>query len=174
MENLDGARSAVIVANHASHYAFYALAAALPVQWRAVMRRGMRRIPVFGVVGKLAGHVFIRLGDSALARADLRQATERLREGYWLLVFPEGRPSPAGSVLPFKTGAFRLAIESGTPVLPVALEERYRRGEKRAWDAAPARIALRIGKPIPTAALEDHDAQALAERARTEILGALP
>jgi 1-acyl-sn-glycerol-3-phosphate acyltransferase len=172
-EHLDAERPAVIVANHPSHYAFYALAAALPLQWRAVMRRGMRRIPIFGFVGEKAGHVFIRLGDAALAVADLQAGIDRLRAGYWLLVFPEGEPSPPGHVLPFKQGAFRLAIESGVDVIPVALDERYPRGGRPGWDAAPASIALRIGKPIPTASLNKGDAGILAARARDEILGVI-
>lgn len=173
MEHVDPARPAVIVANHASHFAFYAIGAAFPVQWRAVIRREMRRIPLFGTLTERAGHVFIRTGDRSQAVEDIRAGSARLREGYWLLVFPEGRPSPAGAMLPFRKGAFRVAIDAGVPVLPVAVDERYRPGDAKTWDAAPALLVLRVLPPLSTQGLAPADAEALAARARKVIEEAL-
>jgi 1-acyl-sn-glycerol-3-phosphate acyltransferase len=172
-DSLDAASPAVIVANHSSHYAFYALAAMLPVQWRAVIRREMRRIPIFGHLGEKAGHVFIRLGDTSLAIRDLQPGMERLQAGYWLLVFPEGRPSPAGGIGRFKKGAFRLAIEAGVPVLPISIEEIYAESQGRNWDSAPSRIVLRVLPPIETTNLTINDTGALAMRAQETILRGL-
>lgn len=169
LENLEAARACVIVANHVSHYGFYALAAALPLQWRAVIRAEMRRIPIFGYVGERAGHVFIRLGERRRAEADLRAGIARLRAGYWLLVFPEGRPGSGPAIGRFKPGAFRLAIEAGVPVQPIALEERYAPGEGRRWDAAPRLLTVRIGAAVPTAGLGEADAPALAARVRDDV-----
>jgi 1-acyl-sn-glycerol-3-phosphate acyltransferase len=174
IDRFDTAEPAVLVANHASHYAFYAIAAAFPVQWRAVMRRGMRRIPLFGYVGERAGHVFIRLGDASQVVEDIRAGGDRLREGYWLVVFPEGRPSPPRTILPFKRGAFRVAIDARAPIVPVAFEERYAEGDGRSWDAAPRELIMRIGDRIETKGLAPGDAAALAARARAAILGLLP
>ncbi|MFQ5457315.1 MAG: lysophospholipid acyltransferase family protein [Myxococcota bacterium] len=162
----------VIVANHVSHYGFYAIAAAFPVQWRAVLRREMRRIPVFGYVAAKAGHIFVGLGQRDRAGAAMRAGIDRLREGHWLLVFPEGRPA-AGALFPFRTGAFRLAIEAGAPVLPVALVEIYRTGAHRNWSEAPRCLSVRTGRPIETAGLSPDDAPALAARARSEIVAIL-
>jgi len=173
MEHFDPACPAVIVANHASHYAFYAVAAAFPVQWRAVIRRGMRRIPLFGTLAERAGHVFIRIGDTSQAVEDIRAGTARLTEGHWLLVFPEGRPSPGGEVLPFRKGAFRVAIDAGVPVVPVAVDERYRSDDSKTWDAAPVEMILRVCAPLPVAGLTAQDAEALALRARAAIEDAL-
>lgn len=172
-DSLERDQPVVIVANHPSHYGFYAIAAALPLQWRAVIRHEMRRIPIFGYVAEKAGHVFVRLGDRDRARADMQAGVERLREGCWLLVFPEGRPSPPEGPRPFKTGAFRLAIDAGAAVLPVALEETYPHGRAPAWHTAPSRLTVRIGKPLETASLSREDARTLAEQARDEILARL-
>ncbi len=169
LENLDAGRPCVIVANHVSHYGFYAAAAALPLQWRAVIRAEMRRIPLFGYVADRAGHVFIRLGDRARAEADLREGITRFREGYTLLVFPEGRPGPAAGLHRFKRGAFRLAIEAGAPVIPMALEEIYEPGERGAWHAAPLWIRVFIGPAEPTANLDEGDAGPLAEKLASVI-----
>ena len=173
MEHLDPRRPAVIVANHASHYAFYAIGAALPVQWRAVIRREMRRIPLFGTLTERAGHVFIRTGDRSQAVEDIRAGSARLLAGYWLLVFPEGRPSPEGATLPFRKGAFRVAIDAGVPILPVAVDERYRPGDGKTWDAAPATIVLRILAPLSTEGLGPADAAALAAGAQVAVESAL-
>ena len=172
-DSLEGDQSVVIVANHPSHYGFYAIAAAFPLQWRAVIRHEMRRIPIFGYVAEKAGHVFVRLGDRDRTRADMQAGVDRLREGYWLLVFPEGRPSPPEGPRPFKAGAFRLAIDAGAAVLPVALEETYPDGGTPGWYAAPARLTVRIGKPLGTASLTREDARPLAEQARDEIIARL-
>jgi 1-acyl-sn-glycerol-3-phosphate acyltransferase len=173
MEHVDPGRPAVIVANHASHYAFYAIGAALPVQWRAVIRREMRRIPLFGALTERAGHVFIRTGDRTQAVEDIRAGSERLGAGYWLLVFPEGRPSPEVGMLPFRKGAFRVAIDAGVPILPVAVDGRYRPGDGKTWDAAPATLILRILAPLSTEGLGPADAGALASAARAAIGDAL-
>ncbi len=173
LARLDLSRPAVIVANHASHYAFYAIGAALPVQWRAVIRREMRHIPLFGVLTERAGHVFIRTGDRSQAIEDIRAGTARLRDGYWLLVFPEGRPSPADGMHPFRVGAFRVAIEAGVPVIPVAVDEGYRPGDARTWDAAPAVLDLRILPALSTQGLAPSDAPSHAARAREAIGDAL-
>ncbi|OGP81090.1 MAG: hypothetical protein A2Y95_08230 [Deltaproteobacteria bacterium RBG_13_65_10] len=62
--------------------------------------------------------------DTSQAVQDIQAGRDRLRDGYWLLVFPEGRPNPDGKLRPFKKGAFHVAIEAGAPVIPVAVDER--------------------------------------------------
>jgi len=80
-----------------------------------------------------------------------------------VLIFPEGTRSPDGQLLPFKDGAFRLAIETGAHVLPIAVsgtEHALRKGD---WRPSPARGLIRVGAPIPTAGLSLTDAAALKQ-----------
>ena len=95
-------------------------------------------------------------------------------DGFDLVIFPEGGIAPMGRLLPFKTGAFVLAIQTGTPVVPVALHH--------AQDVLPARgrLAVRPGtvvvellEPVDTTGLTFDDRGALRDRVRSAVAAAL-
>ncbi|HVN85054.1 MAG TPA: lysophospholipid acyltransferase family protein [Candidatus Binatia bacterium] len=135
----------VLMLNHNSHFAGYALAAALPLQWRAVLALKLRKIPIFAWIALLAGHVFIDTRRTPAAIGSLNAAADKLRGGLSVLVFPEGRHHDARELLPFKHGGFHLAVAARVPVVPVtAVERSGAHGRVQAVD-------LYIDAPIPTA-----------------------
>ena len=102
--------------------------------------------------------------------------TERFKEGegFDLVIFPEGGIAPSDQLLPFKTGAFVLAIQTGTPVVPVAIHH--------ARDVLPphGRLAVRPGtvivellEPVDTTGLSFEDRGALRDRVRSAVDAAL-
>ena len=94
--------------------------------------------------------------DSA-DRAALRFAEDRLREGEVLILFPEGRLSETGELMPFQPGAALLALRTGVPVIPVGLigtQGMMPYGHTRPR-RAPRPVQVRIGPPIPTDDLAD-------------------
>ena len=104
-----------------------------------------------------------------------REAVRLLEARAALMIFPEGGRSPDGRVQPFKTGAFRLAVALGVPVLPVTIA-----GGTRSWP--PGRVLPRPGairityhpQMRPDPALDPREAaRELARRARDVIVGAL-
>jgi len=166
----------VFVVNHASEFDFYAVAAVLPHQWRALMRPGLGRIPVYGWIARRTGHVFISLRESNTHGRAFGAAMAQLAAGRSLLVFPEGRRSHDGRLRPFKTGAFLLAIEAGVPVVPIAVEEILAAPRRRVLGRGFAhrirRLRVVVGDPIATDGLGKDDIPALRDRAEDTILRA--
>jgi 1-acyl-sn-glycerol-3-phosphate acyltransferase len=86
-----------------------------------------------------------------------------------IVIFPEGTRSREGGLLPFKDGAFRLAIEAGATILPMAVSGTAAAWPKHDWRAGRARGRLRIGAPISTAGMDLADVPRLKERAKSAI-----
>lgn len=170
---LERGRAYVFVANHSSEFDFYALSAALPFQWRALMRPGLGRIPGYGWIARRTGHVFISLKEPNTRGRAFAAALEQLSRGRSLLVFPEGRRPAPGALLPFKTGGLLLAIHAGVPAVPISVREALAAPPKavfgRGLGRRVRRLEVKIGAPIPTAGLTKEDAPRLAEALRGRI-----
>jgi 1-acyl-sn-glycerol-3-phosphate acyltransferase len=92
-----------------------------------------------------------------------------LRHGNSFLIFPEGTRSKTEELLPFKKGGFIMAIKSGAPIVPVAVQggrAAMRRGSRI---IRPVTISIRVGEPIPTAGLDLKQRDALIARVRERI-----
>lgn len=173
-ENARPGQSYVIVANHQSQYDIFALYGFLGIDFRWVMKAELRKVPFLGAGCYHLGHVFIDRTDRDAAWASIRAARARLREGTGILFFPEGTRSPDGRLLPFKSGAFRLAAELGLPVLPVTLRGTRHILPPRSLALFPGRAELIIHPPIEAPASADPEAvTALAARAREVMAGPL-
>ncbi len=148
LEHLDRLHSAVLVANHASYLDPIVLMAAIPMPFRFVAKRALGRYPVIGTVIRKAEHLTIEktgLGDR-LAGAD--EVERRLREGERLMIFPEGTFVRASGLLPFRLGAFRAAVDTGRPIIPVAIAGTRHMLPDRTWLVRHGPITLTIGAPI--------------------------
>jgi 1-acyl-sn-glycerol-3-phosphate acyltransferase len=109
--------------------------------------------------------------ESALAAA--RRATEALRRGRSFAVFAEGTRTRDGRVLPFKKGAFHMAIEAGVPVVPVSIDGAFEAMPPGSLRLGRVPVRVVIHDPIPTAGLTVADVDELAERARTVVASAV-
>src|SRR5262249_46087109 len=121
LENLHSLGSGVLVANHASYIDSVVLMAAIPVDFHFVAKRALTEYPLVGTVIRKAEHFTIeKVGvNDRLAGAD--EVERRLRNGERLLIFPEGTFVRTPGLLPFRLGAFRAAVDTGRPIVPVAL-----------------------------------------------------
>lgn len=167
-EKLEPGQPYVLVANHASELDFYALAASMRFQWRALMKPGLRKIPGYGWTAERSGMVFVRQGDPDTTPRAFALALEQMRRGHSLLVFAEGKRSFDGKLRPLKRGAFVLAIEAQVPLVPVAIEERLAAPRRMVLGRALAHrireLRVVVGDPIPTAGATLVDIPLLTER----------
>ena len=163
----------VIVANHASYVDGLLLKGFLPPRFSFVIKGEMRRIPLVHFLLRRAGAHFVeRAGDSAAAR-DLRAFVRAARKGTALGFFPEGTFVAAPGMLPFKPGAFLVAIKARLPVVPIAI-----RGTRRMLPAGralprPSCLEFELLPPIAPGDAEFSDSRTLANAARRRILDAL-
>ena len=165
-------RGYVVISNHESTADPFLLTH-LPFDMRFIAKEELFRLPLIGWLMRLSGDIPLRRGDGASVRAMLEACRTTLRHGLSVFIFPEGTRSPDGSLLPFKDGAFSLAIETGAPLLPLALAgTRSCRPKGSLW-FGQARARVRVLQPIPTEGLTLADLPALKERARRMMEAAL-
>ncbi len=166
LDALDPRRPYVFMINHNSHFAGYAVAAGIPLQWRAVLGMKLRRIPVFAWIGALAGHIFIETRNTPAAIETLNQAVEKIHSGLSVLVFPEGAHHDDAALLPFKSGGFHLAVRAQVPVVPLTVVETHRGIRVRALD-------LYIDQPVPTEGCGAGDVPRVVEQVRSVMAARL-
>ena len=104
----------------------------------------------------------------ALALAELGDPAERLARGEQLGIYPEGTRSPDGRLYRGKTGVARLALESGAPVVPVALLNTDEIQPTGTLIPAVKRVRIRIGKPLDFSRYADQRGDRFVERAITD------
>jgi 1-acyl-sn-glycerol-3-phosphate acyltransferase len=139
----------IVVSNHVSGYDIFALAAVLPLPFSFVGKQELNRIPFFGRAWLAAGHISIDRSNRQRAIATLQEAGRRIREERsTVIIFAEGTRSTTGELLPFKKGAFTLAVESGVPIVPTVIidSERIMRG--KLGRVHPTPITIRFGEPV--------------------------
>lgn len=154
--------SYVLMLNHNSHFAGYAVAAGIPLQWRAVLGIKLRKIPVFAWIALLAGHIFIDTRRTRSAIATLNAATHKMHGGLSVLIFPEGQHHDDAGLLPFRTGGFHLAVHAGVPVVPLTAVEQRRPGPARSVRT----LDLYVDEPLPTLDRTADDVPVLLELTR--------
>jgi 1-acyl-sn-glycerol-3-phosphate acyltransferase len=161
-------RPYVAVSNHES-FADIFLISHLPWEMKWLSKEAIFKIPVMGWMMRMAGDVPVKR-DVRSSRAEaLDQCRDRLAKRVSVMIFPEGTRSRDDDLLPFKDGAFRLAIETGTPVLPLVVAGTRHAMAKGSFVFRRARAEVRALPPISTDGLSVADAPALRERVRQLI-----
>jgi 1-acyl-sn-glycerol-3-phosphate acyltransferase len=137
----------VVVANHQSMLDILLLSR-MPREMKWVAKEELFRIPWVGTMLRMSGDIAIRRGDAESGGEALARAKAYLEKGMSVMIFPEGTRSKTGTLLPFKSGAFRLALEAGVPVLPVAVHGTARGMPKGGPWVNPCRARARILAPV--------------------------
>jgi 1-acyl-sn-glycerol-3-phosphate acyltransferase len=137
----------VVVANHQSLLDI-PLLCNVPREMKWIAKESLFKIPWIGWAFRLSGDIPVRRGEAASAGDALARARAYLDRGMSVMLFPEGTRSTTGELLPFKAGAFKLAVEAGRAVLPIAVN-----GTAEAWPKGspwvrPARLAVRVLEPV--------------------------
>jgi 1-acyl-sn-glycerol-3-phosphate acyltransferase len=158
-------RPYVVVANHES-FADILLISHLPWEMKWMSKAEFFRIPIVGWEMRLAGDIPLRRGSPTSAGQAMSHAREVLRQRVSVMIFPEGTRSPTTDLLPFKEGAFRLAIKAGVPVLPLAVAGTRTALPKHDWRFGRAVAQVEVLPPVETSDLTLKDASELRDRVR--------
>lgn len=158
----------VVVSNHES-YLDVLLISNLPHEMKWVSKRELFRIPWVGWAFALVGDLAIERGHPGSAANLMKRARAYLDRGMSVIFFPEGTRSADGRLLPFKPGAFKLAVEAGVPVLPLSVSGTARGMPKGGLKIRPSRLTLRILEPFPTRGLAEQQVPVLRDRVRERI-----
>lgn len=152
LANVPARAPVILMSNHQSLIDIVALVHTLPpsVSWRFVAKKELVRVPVFGWCLVATGQIIVDRGNRERAVASLRRGAERIRSGASVIVFPEGTRSASGSLRPFKSGPFHLALAAQVPIIPVTVSGSQRITPKGSLQVHPGVVKIRYGKPIPT------------------------
>ncbi|NIA24283.1 MAG: 1-acylglycerol-3-phosphate O-acyltransferase [Gammaproteobacteria bacterium] len=169
VENANPNTSYVVVSNHQSTLDIMAHFLALPVPIRFLAKKELFSAPLLGWALKAMSMVPVDRRSHNSYR-EVKEGALRVAElGKSIIVYPEGTRTRDGDLLPFKRGAFAIAIHTGLPILPTTIY-----GARKAWvpnrkriDGGP--IIVSIGVPIPTAGLTDDDISRLRDETKGVI-----
>lgn len=164
----DPRRPYIAVSNHES-YADIFLISHLPWEMKWLSKETMFRIPCFGWMMRMAGDIEVRRGERTSIVEAMAAARDRLAKKVSVMIFPEGTRSRSGEMLPFKDGAFRLAVETGTPILPMAVAGTRDAMAKGTFRFQRSRARVRVLEPIDVTGLTLDDVPSLRERTRAVI-----
>lgn len=147
-ENIDPNKPYVFVANHQSAYDIFVAYGYLGHSFRWMMKKSLEKIPFVGWSCKRAGMVFVDNSSPAAIKETMAKARTQLQKDQSLIVFPEGSRSWDGKMIPFKKGAYLLAVQFGLPIVPITIDgafdvmPRFKKLPK--W----GHVKLTIHKPI--------------------------
>ena len=165
---LEHQRSCVIVCNHQSNYDLFVVGRVVPPRTVSIGKQSLKWVPFFGQLFWLAGNVLINRGDAAHARQAMLTTTDTLQHkdtSIW--VFAEGTRNLGKGLLPFKKGAFQMAIAAGVPIIPVCVSNYARDMRLNSWDAG--KVMIRALPEIPTSGLTLDDMPQLIERCHAQM-----
>ena len=174
LERLHDLGPAVYVGNHASYLDPVLIMATLPVRVRFAAKRRLARYPFLGTAIRKGEHITIEKAELAQRMEGAGAILAPLRAGESLFIFPEGTFDAAARLMPFRLGAFRAAVETGRPVVPIAIHGTRHILPANTLLLRPGRVTVTVGEPIHPAAenwqeivrLRDTAREAIAERVR--------
>ena len=139
----------IVMSKHSSTWETLALNFLFP-PLAFVAKKELLSIPFFGWAFKLASPITIdrSAGEDAMQQIT-EQGRERLRQGFWIVFYPEGTRIRAGTRARYKSGGARLAIALDVPIVPVAHNAGYL-WPKGVLGKRPGTVTVSIGRPIRT------------------------
>ncbi|GAA5937554.1 hypothetical protein JCM3775_001269 [Rhodotorula graminis] len=177
-DKLETTHPAVLVGNHQTMLDLLYLGAIFPPRTTIMAKRELQWVPILGQFMTLAKAIFVnRVKREDAIRVFDQVAKEMKRRELSLFIFPEGTrsASAAPSLLPFKKGAFHLAVQAGLPIVPIVCENYAHIYYSKARRFNAGEIVVRVLDPISTEGVTSshEDITALIERTRNAMLDAI-
>jgi len=178
MEKLDiKNKNYVFMGNHQSYVDIFLMLSLIDRKFLFMAKEELFRIPVFGFAIKSLGLIPINRGESRDALKSLFEAARKIQQGYSVLLFPEGTRSDDGVMLPFKRGAFTLAVRTGQEIAPFLLEGTGESLKKKSFIIRPfKKVKVRFLEPVNPEGLKDREMMTLIrermENEQKELRGA--
>jgi len=146
--HIDKRQSYVIVSNHLSHFDVFVLYGWLGIDFKWMMKKELRVLPVLGTACEKMGHIYIDRSNRESAVASLKEAKKKIVNGTSILFFPEGTRSTTGKLGELKKGAFVMALDLGIPILPVTILHTDRILPPKTMDLFPGHSSMVVHMPI--------------------------
>ncbi|HEY0404946.1 MAG TPA: lysophospholipid acyltransferase family protein [Pyrinomonadaceae bacterium] len=174
LEHLDEQQPYVFISNHRSYLDTATLFYYTGRRIGLLAKKELLKVPILGYGMGYCNIMAIDRRSRESAIRTVRAATERIHSGISFGVFAEGTRARPGQLLPFKKGAFYMALEAGVPIVPVAMKNTDRLMGKGTGEARPGTIEMVLLPPVATAGLStDEEVKRLIERVHDSIAAEL-
>ena len=134
-----------------------------------VAKQELLKVPVVRSFIKKLGVLTIDRMDFSKSQSDVKRIEEVLKSGRSVIIFPEGTFGYPTGILPFKSGAFKVAVETGFPICSVAIAGARKLLRANRLLCRPAAIKVTICEPIKPEGNDWHEVVRLRESSRLEI-----
>lgn len=143
--------AAILLVKHQSTLETFLMPVLMPHPLAYVFKKELLYVPFFGWAMSRLDMVHIdRKQRTQAFQKVVAQGKKLLAKGVWIIMFPEGTRIPRGEVGQYKTGGTRLAVETGAPVIPIAVTSA-RCWPRKAFVKTPGTVHVSIGPAIPSA-----------------------
>jgi putative phosphoserine phosphatase / 1-acylglycerol-3-phosphate O-acyltransferase len=168
-EHLRKPRPAFFVFNHKNNFDPVIVASLVRTDFAAVVKKEAAGDPVMGILSRVGDVVFLDRASPRAAVEQLKQLEGLARKGLSVLIAPEGTRSPDGALGPFKKGAFKVALATGLPVIPVVVRNAEAIGDRDASVMHPGTVEVAVLPPIDVTAWDARDLTAHTEAVRQQF-----
>lgn len=163
-ENIKKGRSYIFVSNHTSFLDLPGIRMTIPGQFRPLAKKELLKIPVFGWIASAATIIVDRSSHESRKKS-LDALKKVLKEGISILIFAEGTQNRTKEILqPFHDGAFRIAMDTQQPILPMVVVGAGRLMPPGTINLKPGKIRIYVGEQIETAGLTLQDVGPLKQK----------
>jgi 1-acyl-sn-glycerol-3-phosphate acyltransferase len=171
LELLDPKQPYVFIANHWSYLDAAPLFAYTGRRMGLVAKKELLKAPILGIGMGFVNVIAIDRSNRERAVETIRIATERMRSGISFGVCAEGTRALPGEMLPFKKGAFHMAVQAGVPIVPMAIKNSDQLMGKGTGEAWPGTIEVVMSSPVETSWVSgDEDLQKLVDQVQAVIM----
>jgi 1-acyl-sn-glycerol-3-phosphate acyltransferase len=174
IEHLHQKSPCVFISNHQSAFDLISCGKFYPERTVMIAKKELKYIPIIGLFFSCAGTIFLDRKRGSDARSMLRKvAPELLKKNVCVGFYAEGTRNRSGKgILPFKKGAFMLAIQAQVPLVPFVVSEQEPVGLIERLEMRGGRMIVRILPPYPTVGLTDKDVTLFMEKIRGDMIKA--
>jgi 1-acyl-sn-glycerol-3-phosphate acyltransferase len=139
----------IIMLNHTSFADVFFSVQALNGKYTALLAAFNFKIPIWGSMLRVFKAIPVYRKEKNKAHKAIKNAETIIKElGYNIVIFPEGTRTINGKLQQFKKGGFHMAINTGVPILPIAVKGGFKYKPKTRWYIKPSIIDIEVGQPI--------------------------
>lgn len=169
-DKIDRKKAYIYVSNHTSFLDLPGIRMIIPGQFRPLAKKELLKIPIFGWIARSAT-IIVDRSSSQSRKKSMDTLKQILIDGISILIFVEGTQNRTKELLqPFHDGAFRIAVDTQQPLMPLVVKGAGRLMPPGTIDLRPGVIRIYVGDEIPTVGLTAEDIAALKERTRLAML----
>ncbi|MEW6990211.1 1-acylglycerol-3-phosphate O-acyltransferase [Colwelliaceae bacterium 6441] len=168
-ESVKAVSPVVYVCNHQNSYDIFTAANAVLPNTVSVGKKSLKWIPFFGQMYWLTGNILIDRKNTNKAMNTIALTAKKITEkqlSVWL--FPEGTRSNGRGILPFKTGAFRTALQANVPIVPICVSNMHKKVNLNRWNNG--KIIIEYMEPISLEGTDKDSIRAFTNNTREKMI----